>query len=274
MNVVPPESSPSRLKRLLKGSLVLAVGLLVVGWLVYTPPDLLGKADSLGYAVCHRIDIRSFQLGVRQLPLCARCTGMYLGAVVGLLFQYLTGQRRGGNPPWKVIAVLAVFVVAFGIDGVNSFLALILKHGLIYEPNNTLRLLTGTGMGLAIAAAIYPAFTDTVWVDVNGLSALDGFKRLGALLGIMLAIDLLVLSENWVVLYAAGLISAAGVLLLLGIVYSLVVVLLLKRERAYSHGWQFKWPALAGFGLALAQIFASDIVRFTITHTWGGFPLG
>ena len=134
--------------------------LLLAGWLVYTPPDLLGKADSLGYAVCHRIDLRSFHLGVRQLPLCARCTGMYLGAVLGLAFQFFSASRRGANPPWKVIAVLGVFVAAFGIDGVNSFLALILQHGLLYEPNNTLRLLTGTGMGLAIAAAIYPAFTD------------------------------------------------------------------------------------------------------------------
>jgi len=274
MNSVPPSPVRARLKNLFKGSLGLAVMLLVIGWFVYTPPDLLGKADSLGYAVCHRIDLRSFQLNMRQLPLCARCTGMYLGAVIGLVFQSIGGQRRGGNPPWKVIAVLGFFVVAFGVDGVNSFLALILQRGLLYEPNNTLRLFTGTGMGLAIAAAIYPAFTDTVWADATTEPALGGFKPLGALVGISVLINLLILSENWVVLYAAGLISAAGVLLLLAIIYSLVVVLLLRRERVYNRFTQFGWPALAGFGIALAQIFASDILRYSITHTWGGFPLG
>ncbi len=70
-----------------RGLIFIAVGLLLVGWLWNTPAGLLGKADALGYAVCHRIDVRSFHLGERQLPLCARCTGMYLGAMLGLVFQ-------------------------------------------------------------------------------------------------------------------------------------------------------------------------------------------
>src|SRR5512140_1062458 len=85
-------------------------------WLVDTPAGLLGKADAIGYAVCHRIDLRSFHLGDRQLPLCARCTGMYLGAMLGLFLQRLSG-RRGGNPPKAVWFVMALLVLAFGIDG-------------------------------------------------------------------------------------------------------------------------------------------------------------
>ncbi len=273
MNETPPFPKPSRLGVFLKSGLAITAVLLVAGWLIYTPPDLLGKADALGYAVCHRIDLRSFHLGIRQLPLCARCTGMYLGAVLGLVFQSITARRAGGNPPWKIIAVLGAFFVAFGVDGVNSFLALILKHGLIYEPNNTLRLLTGTGMGLAIAAALYPAFTDSVWEDATPAPALGSFKQLGLLIALALVMDLLVLSENWVVLYAAALISAAGVLLLLTLVYSLVAVILLRRERTFARMLQLGWPVLAGFVVALGQIFASDILRFALTHTWGGFPL-
>src|SRR5512140_2838258 len=93
-------------------------------WLVYTPAGLLGKADAIGYAVCHRIDARSFHLGDRQLPLCARCSGMYLGAVLGLVYQSALGRRRGGLPSWRVLAVLGLFVVAFGVDGINSYLHL------------------------------------------------------------------------------------------------------------------------------------------------------
>ena len=40
----------------IKGLVLLAVGLLFVGWLLNTPGGLLGKADAIGYAVCHRID--------------------------------------------------------------------------------------------------------------------------------------------------------------------------------------------------------------------------
>ena len=63
-----------------------AAVLVFLGFLMVAPPGLLGKADALGYAVCHRIDARSFHIGTRQLPLCARCSGMYLGALLGLVF--------------------------------------------------------------------------------------------------------------------------------------------------------------------------------------------
>ena len=77
-------------------ALVIAA-VVVVLWLIYTPEGLLGKADAIGYAVCHRIDLRSFHLGDRQLPLCVRCSGMYLGALLGLAYQaWLAPRERAG----------------------------------------------------------------------------------------------------------------------------------------------------------------------------------
>src|SRR5512135_3248394 len=75
--------------------LAMAAVLLFGGWLLNTPPGLLGKADAVGYSVCHRIDARSFHIGNRQLPLCVRCTGMYLGAMLGLVYQAFLAPRRG-----------------------------------------------------------------------------------------------------------------------------------------------------------------------------------
>jgi hypothetical protein len=54
--------------------IVTAFGLVLLGWLINTPAGLLGKADAIGYAVCHRIDLRSFFIGERQFPLCMRCS--------------------------------------------------------------------------------------------------------------------------------------------------------------------------------------------------------
>src|SRR5512135_2426582 len=130
---------------------IVAAVLVFIGWFVSTPPGLLGKADSIAYAVCHRISERSFHIGSIQLPLCARCSGMYLGAVVGLVFQSLIGWKREKIPHWGILSVLIVFFLAFGIDGTNSYLYLMkqLRPGILpwlpnlYVPNNTLRLLTG-----------------------------------------------------------------------------------------------------------------------------------
>jgi len=93
---------------LLKGLVFFLVALIFVGWTYYSPPGLLGKADAIGYAVCHRIDARTFHLGDRQLPLCARCSGMFLGALIGLVYQTATRPRRAGMPHWSVMIVLFI----------------------------------------------------------------------------------------------------------------------------------------------------------------------
>ena len=58
---------------------------------------LLDKANRAAYAVCHRIAERSFTFAGRPLPLCARCSGTYLGAVAGLIVIAAHGSavRRG-----------------------------------------------------------------------------------------------------------------------------------------------------------------------------------
>ena len=264
--------------------LVVAAAVLVfTGWLLNTPPGLLGKADAIGYAVCHRISERSFHIGSIQLPLCARCSGMYLGAVTGLVFQSIIGWKRGKAPHWGIIAVLVAFVAAFGIDGVNSYLYLIkqLRPGFlaqipnIYIPNNTLRLLTGSGMGLGIAVMLFPAFNQSIWKDGDDTRApMPGWKAFGLLVGIQIILDLLVLTQSPVVLWPLALISAGGVWLLLTMVYAIVWVMITSQDNKFAKLRQLWLPLLAGLTITMIQTSAIDLLRFWLTHTWGGFPLG
>ena len=262
---------------------VVAAALVLTGWLVNTPPGLLGKLDAIAYAVCHRIAARSFQIGNVPLPLCARCTGMYLGAVTGMVFQYIRGCKHSKAPGWGIIAVLGVFVIAFGIDGLNSYLYLLkeIRPGIlpqipnIYIPNNTLRLLTGSGMGLGIAAMLFPAFNQSIWTDYDDTQAsLTGWKGFGLLLGIQVIIDLLVLTQSPFVLYPVALISVLGVLVLLTMVYTIVWVMITGQENKYTKMRQLWLPLLAGFTITMIQTFGIDMLRFWLTGTWGGFPLG
>ena len=79
--------------------LIIAFLIIFTIWLIDTPPGLLGKADAVGYAVCHRITLRTYFIGDRPMPLCARCTGMHLGTFFGLLF--LTRRGKRGDLPAK-----------------------------------------------------------------------------------------------------------------------------------------------------------------------------
>jgi uncharacterized membrane protein len=270
------QAEPSRFSLSVPGRwlLVIAVAALFIGWVLGTPHGLLGKADAIGYAVCHRIDLRSFHLGNRQLPLCARCTGMYLGAMLGLLYQAALGRKRSGMPHWSVWVALGVMVAVFAVDGLNSYLHLFPGAPGIYEPQNWLRLLTGTGMGLVIACALFPAFNQTVWQHADRAPAMPSLLHLAVLVILALGLDWIVLAENPLVLYPLALISAAGVLVLLTMVYSMVWLMILRQEARIQHFSQLAWLLLGGLGMALLQIVILDMLRYAFTGTWDGFHLG
>jgi uncharacterized membrane protein len=259
----------------------LAAIAMIVAFLNIAPPGILSKADAIGYAVCHRLDERSFHVDGRQLPLCARCSGMYLGAVLGLAFLSVTYRRSAGTPPKMVIAVLALFVAIFAVDGGNSYLYLMKTTTggrldfipNLYIPNNTLRLFTGTGTGLAIAVAVFLSFNQTVWEDWNNRPVLGNFRDLGILTCLAIAMDMLILPEWSWVLYPAAFISAGGVLLLLTMVYAMLWTMLMRQENAFSTLGTAWLPILAGLTITLLQITMIDLFRLWLTGTWGGFPL-
>lgn len=257
-----------------KGLVFAAAGILLGAWLLNTPPGLLGKADAIGYAVCHRIDLRSFHLGERQMPLCARCSGMYLGAMLGLGYQMFIGPRRTGNPPRRVILIMGLLVAAFVVDGLNSFVSLFPGAPSLYPPNNTFRLLTGSGMGLVIALALYPAFNLSVWRETDARATISNFRVFGVLILMALLLDLVVLTENPLVLYPLALVSALGVIILLTMVYTMLWLMIFKAENRYNRINQLVIPLIGGFIVGLVQIGLLDLVRYLLTGTWDGFHLG
>jgi uncharacterized membrane protein len=257
-----------------RGIVFLAAGLLLLGWLLNTPPGLFGKLDAIGYAVCHRIEARSFNIGGRQFPLCVRCSGMFLGAVAGLVFQTLLFRRRAGTPPWYVLAAFGVLAAAFVVDGVNSYFHLFPDAPSLYEPQNRLRLITGTGMGLVIAAALYPAFNQSVWVNWDSRPAIPGWATFFSLLGLGYLLDLLILTENPLILYPLAWVSSVGVLVLLVMIYTMIWIMVFRMDNRFENIWQLSFPLVGGFMLALLQIALFNLVRYYLTGTWDGFPIG
>ena len=255
-------------------------GLICIIWILLTPLGIFGKADAIGYAVCHRIDVRSFHIGVRQLPLCARCTGQYLGAVLGLGFLWIFGKRRSGTPPKRVLGLMTLLLVIYAVDGVNSyfflppFLKLFPGMPHLYQPSNIMRLITGTGVGVVIAMVLYPAFWGSIVPNPDPKPAINGLKIAFVMLGLGILMDLLILTGSVYVLLPAALISAGGVLLLLTMVYSMILILIFKKENQFIRLSQITRYIIAGFMLTMIQIALFDMIRFIITGTWNGFLFG
>lgn len=263
-------------------ALLLLIAILALGILgLYTVTDssrvtdnnLLNATDYVGYAVCHRITERSFTVAGRQLPLCARCTGMYLGVTLTFVVLSLAGRRRWSSlPPPKVLAVLVGFIVLMGIDGINSYSHFFPKAPHLYTPQNWLRLLTGMGAGLAMGVIVYPALAQTLWREQIFRPSIGNIRELMALVLVALLVVVLVLSEQPVLLYVLGLASAAGVLLILASIGTMLILIIAKRDARAVQWRQVALPLLGGVLFAILQIGIVSYARFSITGTMSGIP--
>jgi uncharacterized membrane protein len=109
-----------------------------------------------GHVICHQLPGRSFHLWAQQMPVCARCTGLYFGASVAAIAAGVMGLRPNSgsagfasNPHRaRVILLLA---------------ALPTISTLVYEwttgdmPANAVRAAAGFPLGAAVAWLIVRA---------------------------------------------------------------------------------------------------------------------
>jgi uncharacterized membrane protein len=227
----------------------------------------------VGYAVCHRIGSHSFSIAGRQLPLCARCSGTFIGALTAFFGQAVVLRRRRAAefPPTPIVVILVGFTLLWAADGLNSYLALI--HGPhLYEPQNWLRLTTGALNGLTMSAIVYPVFNFTLWRRPVPERTVRNLRDLGVLLLLEASMVGLVLTRWSPLLYLLALLSALGVLILLTTVNSMLVLIIARRENVVDTWREAIVPLLAGFAVSLIQIGAIDFLRYALTGTLSGLP--
>ena len=87
--------------------------------------------------LCHRLPERSFHIRGHQFPVCARCTGMYIGATAYLIYvQYVPITYTA-----SMVVLGLLLITPAGIDGTTQALRL-------RKSNNHLRLVTGLLLGV------------------------------------------------------------------------------------------------------------------------------
>ena len=212
--------------------------------------------------VCHQIAAHSFVACGEALPLCARCLGTYLGALIGLLTWRLGRRSKSATlPPVSVIVVLALFIVSWALDGFNSFLTLIPGAPYLYTPHNTLRLVTGMLNGLALATLVHPLFNFVAWREPDPRSATPTLRSLVVPLAVVTLLTAVAHAEIHSVLHALALFGVAGLLTTLTLVNTTLVLVLLRREEQ-ADTWSDLWLPLAlGLLFTLTEISALALFR-------------
>lgn len=256
-------------------AILLGIVLVLFVWL--TPGGLLGKADAVGYAVCHRIEARSFHFADgRQLPMCARCSGTFLGVLVGLFGPGIIFRRRraGLFPPVGILAVMLMMSGMWAFDGANSFAHLLPGNvPRLYQPTNFLRLVTGMFHGITMGGMVLPVLNATLWADVTPERTVEGPGQLLLLYAIGAAMIGMIVSGLAIFLYPLAVLSVAGTVSILTATNTVIVATVGGQENR-AHTLRQALPLiLLGMATALILIGAIDALRFAAFGTWDGFDI-
>ncbi len=264
-----PDAHPKRPRpdwRLLMPAMLIIAG--AAAWGLKVGP--LALADSVGYAVCHQITVRTYVFGDLVMPLCARCSGQYLGAMAGFFMALAWGRlRASGLPSRGMMITLGIFLAVWAFDGVNSYVYLVTGETFLYTPHNILRLATGMLQGVAVSMFFVPFFNQVFWQNTDPRPVLTDWKDLGLLL-LLVGILALAVNSRWTpFFYPLALLSTVGAFLLLSLVGMLFVVQILRADNTAESWWDFLVFFVPGMAFAILLIVGLDALR-----AWGESSFG
>ncbi len=195
-------------------------------------------------------------LGGHQSIICARNTGIYVGALLTWFWAWGSGRGRARRfPPFRVAAVLALLVGVMAADGLNSLVA-DMGYQPAYRPHNLLRLATGLGAGTAVAAYLLPVVSSVLWQGAPEEPMLPSLRALWALLGLQAVLWLTVALQVALFTLPLALLTTLASLILFGAINLLVIVVLRGWDNTFRTVRQVVRPGGAAVALALIEMAA------------------
>jgi uncharacterized membrane protein len=136
-----------------------ALAFLATSWIVLVssaPSAVLGVPLSgliyaFGSFVCHQRPERSFHVGLAQLPVCARCYGLYLGAAAGALAAVLVSSAFRRHPLRPARADLRMLLL---VATLPTAITWVLEVASLWAPSNTTRFIAALPVGIAVALTV------------------------------------------------------------------------------------------------------------------------
>jgi uncharacterized membrane protein len=137
--------------------IVLLAVVLTTAWIILlvAAPLLPGWTGAivygLGSLICHQIPERSFYLAGFQLPVCARCLGIYVGAAAGAALVLMrsgvvASPASAATRRWLALAA-----------AVPTLVTVALEAGGVWYPSNVTRAAAGVLLGGIVAFVVVSA---------------------------------------------------------------------------------------------------------------------
>jgi uncharacterized membrane protein len=105
----------------------------------------------LSARICHQKDARSFHFGAIPLPVCARCTGLYLAAPVGVVLAFARRGRPRLTPERRAMRFAVVMAA------IPTALTLVIEWSGVAPVTNLLRVLAALPLGATVGFLVMAA---------------------------------------------------------------------------------------------------------------------
>jgi uncharacterized membrane protein len=111
---------------------------------------------AIGSVVCHQLPERSFHIDGHQLPVCARCTGLYLSAAAGALgwcmWKVARRWRPVSVPPRSALRLVMLCGLPTAISVATAAIG-------AWDGSNAARALLSVPLGASAGAVVAAVFT-------------------------------------------------------------------------------------------------------------------
>lgn len=121
------------------------------------PPSMAAGLYAAGSILCHQMPERSFHLAGAQLPVCARCLGLYVGAAGGV-FGWVLMAGAGARPARRAAGWLSVqgWRPALLVAGAPTVVTVVTAWLGLWDPGNVVRAALAVPIG-AVGGALVAA---------------------------------------------------------------------------------------------------------------------
>jgi len=176
----------------------------------------------VGSAICHQLPERSFFVYETQMPLCARCSGIYLGMFIAFSFYFFTKilkNKKPIKPPSLWINILSIiFILLMIIQALTSTF-------INYPFENELRFITGILFGLSLPWYLLITFNYSRRFKYENKEILN-YKEYLFLFSITLITSVVFLLKIPIILYITAYISVIGLLVFIFLINLSVLTLI------------------------------------------------
>ena len=138
-----------------------AIAATSIAWLAllvvtpYAPPSLATLMYSVCGAICHQVPERSFHLAGVQIPVCARCLGIYGGAALAASVHVLGGVVPRSKR-WQILSGPDARLV-FLAGAIPTIATVSLEWGGLWSGSNAVRAIAGIALGIGGALVVMSA---------------------------------------------------------------------------------------------------------------------